>query len=354
MRWLVMTGTAALALSAVAVVRIESVERRSLPKLNGMSGICPVGGDDYLLLQDHADGEQASKFRPLKLRFDPATGRIVELCAGDAVALAESPDTEDLVFDAASGTLWAVDERGPRLREFRRDGSLTGRSAPVPEMFSEGRGWVFNRSLEALAISEDGLMLWTANEQALKDDGALTDTEPGVAPLVRIVRFVRPSPADDWRVDRAIAYRVDPSAGSLDVQNGIAGLCALPDGSLLVLEREVSTVTSGRCRIYRLSGAAARAATDVSAVSSLKTAEFAAVEKGRPLVDFDHRRNSSLLNYRMTLYEGLCLGPRLADGSRVLVMVADGGEKRTKTLGFVTAGARTVSELGVWRIVGLP
>jgi hypothetical protein len=70
-------------------------------------------------------------------------------------------------------------------------------------------------------------------------------------------------------------------------------------------------IPSFRCRIYQVDFAGA---TDVSAVMSLNGATYRPVAKK---MVFD--RDTGL-----AMYEGLCLGPRLADGSRSLLMISDG------------------------------
>jgi hypothetical protein len=51
----------------------------------------------------------------------------------------------------------------------------------------------------------------------------------------------------------------------------------------------------------------------------------------------------------MIVYEGICLGPRLSDGSLAVYLVSDGGA--TKTVGFLTA--TTVSRLCALKLSGL-
>ena len=342
-----LSGLLAGADDAVAAA-LELVEVRPLTVM-GVSGITRVEGDDYLVICDHEEGEEvASQVRPLKLKFAADTGRIAALEFAPGFRAGENNDSEDIAWDGELRRFYLADERRPSIREFFADGTPTGREVPVPEMFLTN--WVFNLTFESLALSPDGRWLWTANEQALPVDGPRTDTEPRVSPLVRILGFRREQPGGEWRLERSFAYRVDPSEGMLDVANGVAAMLALADGSLLVLEREVSTVTSGRARIYRLGAAAMAAASEIAAVPALANARFTAVAKGKALVDFDHRRESSLLDYRMRAYEGMCLGPVLADGSQLLILVADGGEERTRSFLGVTARARTLPEIRIHRM----
>lgn len=62
------------------------------------------------------------------------------------------------------------------------------------------------------------------------------------------------------------------------------------------------------------------------------------------MIDFKSGRMS-----QMIVYEGICLGPRLSDGSLAVYLVSDGGA--TKTVGFLTA--TTVSRLCALKLSGL-
>ena len=88
-----------------------------------------------------------------------------------------------------------------------------------------------------------------------------------------------------------------------------------------MLEREFSVVIVPRfrCRIYETDFTSA---TEVLARASLKDGA-SAVAVGKRLL------------YEATgfsMYEGMCLGPRLADGSRILMLVSDGDKKSLRTV----------------------
>ena len=70
-------------------------------------------------------------------------------------------------------------------------------------------------------------------------------------------------------------------------------------------------IPSFRCRIYQVDFAGA---TDVSGITSLNGAKYCPVSK---TAVFDQ-------NTGFAMYEGLCLGPRLSDGSRSMIMISDG------------------------------
>ena len=159
----------------------------------------------------------------------------------------------------------------------------------------------------ALALSPNGEFLWTANEEALSGDGDASSVEKGT--VVRLTRFRRQNGAA-WAHDGEWAYLTDAIGGGKTkrMRSGVSDLCVLEDGTLLVLERELSR--KGVDPAYR--------------------ARLYAVRPGRDL-PFDVKRPiaKKLLfgaDTGSANYEGVCLGPKLDNGDRTLVMVSDGGD----------------------------
>lgn len=309
--------------------------------VDGCGGIAYSGGNQFWVLRDHNDDTKHAEVYPLTLEFNQTSGAITKQTLGEYFWPGSNNDSEGLAYDPGRGTLWISDEATPTIKEFLTSG-MAQRSAPVPALQkSKKRG---NRSLEALSISGDGLTMWTANEQALTCDGDVSDGNTSVATKVRLVRLTRPTVSGEWALNGEWAYACDKCGGSTSAQSGLSGLCALPDGSVLALEREVSVSTTGRCRIYRVTPEALAAAPDVASLSTLSNATV--VAKGSSLVEF----KGGGLN-KMIVYEGICLGPRLSDGSLSVVLVSDGGATKTALGGLVTA--TTVSRLCALKLSGL-
>ena len=321
---------------------IEKVAEYSFEK-DGCGGIAWSGrAGVFYVLRDHA-GDGKSKVYPVSFAINPATGAIVEHPIGAEFTPGSLGDAEGIALDPRTGALWISDEASPTIAEYGLGGVATGRTAPVPAVQrSYKRG---NRSLEALTVSPDGLTMWTANEQALTCDGESSDGNTTVSTVVRLTRFTRATAQADWEAAGEWAYACDPCGGSNYAQSGLSGLCALPDGSLLALEREVSITTWGRCRIYRITTGALAAATEISDLPSLTEADsYTPVAKGTRLVEI----KGVILN--IIVYEGIALGPILNDGSRAVYLVSDGGE--TKKVSFITA--KTVPKICALTLTGLP
>ncbi len=312
--------------------------------VNGCGGITYVGGNMYYVVRDHNDNNVGVLY-PLTINTNPSTGAITSHSFGNPVELSGSKDAEGVAFDPFSGNIWMSDETTPTVSEFSPTSGAKFRSLTLPDIQrTKKRG---NKSLEALSMSGDGLTLWTCNEEALTCDGDASSTS--VKTVVRLTRYTRPTVSSDFALSGQWPYKCETCKSSWVSsyeQTGAAGLCALPDGSLLVLEREVSTSTLGRCEIYRVTPDALSAATDVSFITSLSNTTYTAVSKGSSLVSFTGGGLSTII-----IYEGICLGPRLSDGSLAVYLISDGGATKSALGGLVTA--TTVSRLCALKLSGL-
>lgn len=331
--------------------------------VTGLSGIAWLGDDRYVAVMDNSDHlilfrltlSQAGK--PLAvadLRVVTVSERhdyedVIPCPPPVADALGRRPRSEpsaggrsdDPADDAptaaaddgpAAGHVLLCEEDTPAIRGFSlADGNGIG-VVPLPDNLHGRRP---NRGLESLALDPGGRFVWTANEEALAADGP--SAAKGGGTVVRLTRIPLPAspPAAVASPDAAppdaaapgeegarrtlqIAYGVDPVHEFLpvfpgDPLSGVSALVALGDGRLLVLERSgAAGLPPFASRIYLVDVAAA---IDVSAVErDLSTRKDALVAK-RLLW-------SDSLGVNL---EGLCSGPRLANGDVALVGVADNG-----------------------------
>ncbi len=374
---LLLGSSAARAASTEIVAGPDSTNALTLTKTAeysfakaGCGGIAWSGhAGMFYVLRDHA-GDDKSRVYPVSLAIDPATGAIREQTLGAEFTPESLGDAEGIALDPQSGKLWVSDEGNPpTIAEYGLDGAATGRSAQVSAIQRDCRN-DRNYSLEALTISPDGLTMWTANEQALKCDGPTSKGNSTVSTVVRLTRFTRETPQANWEAAGEWAYACDtcePVPSSLSMfasqvsqfsENGLSGLCALPDGSLLALEREVSIASRGRCRIYRVTTGALADATEVSDFPALTNVTYDAVAKGDCLLEFNGPQPSNLLGpYSIIVYEGIALGPILSDGSRAVYLVSDGGAKKEKDFSFlgrqITITAMATNRLCALKLTGL-
>jgi hypothetical protein len=297
----------------------------------GLSGIAYAGGDRYFSVND-----SGGTMHPMTIKMDYATGAVTG-CVVDAAVPLGGVDLEGVAYDPASDSVFASDEADASIRQYSLSGDPRG-ALSVPGNLAAFRN---NFSLESLSMRGDGLELWTCNEESLYNaslgvnDGGISTTTQGS--LVRLTRFARQDVHAPWVFKGQWAYRTDPIRGDIVPgvsRSGVADLCALPDGSLLVLEREFSVdfFYSFKTRIYRV---AIGGATDVTALNSLSGATFTPVEK---TLLWD--RNTAFMNF-----EGICLGPRLDDGTLSLVLISDGDDEAYEAL-----FALKLAGLDVWSL----
>jgi hypothetical protein len=205
-----------------------------------------------------------------------------------------------------------AEEDTPAIRAVSlADGSLLG-VIPLPEVYSTRR---LNRGLESLTIDDDGLSAWTANEEALAEDGKPPTADAGT--VVRLTRIPIPVPGQTAETrPTQFAYAVDPPHRFVRVFPGepLSGVTALADlgaGQLLVLERSgCPGLPPFESRIYL---GDTRDADDVSAIDrDLGSHPDAAIPK---TLIWKDQLGCNL--------EGLTLGPRLKGSNRALLAIAD-------------------------------
>ncbi len=342
--------------SACAALSITTVSQATRPfsstyGAEQISGITWAGGDLYYAVDDNDN-----KLYPITLKINRDTGSLASgtngMSIGTGVVMSGSKDMEGCAFDPASGKVWISQETNALIREYDPATGKLLRSAPVPAVQKQ---YVGNYSLETLTISGDGRTMWTCNEEALKVDGELATNSVGS--VVRLTRFTRESVYDNWTPNGEWAYETQPIGSVKDnhTRSGVSGLCALPDGTLLVLERRCYNPEGWfpdfNIRIYQVNFSGA---TDVSGLASLKGATYVKTTKTL-LWQYTHTED-------MPNYEGMCLGPSLNDGSCMIVLVSDGGsyaEEGVFTLKLTGLDAvRTVNfarpQVGTSSIVGGP
>ena len=311
--------------------------------ITGLSGIAWLGDDRYVAVMDNS--VHVVLFR---LALSQA-GKPIAVADVRVVTLADRHDYEDVVpcpaavaeslrrslggppaADAPAGTpadgpadaeqVLLCEEDTPAIRGFSlADGSAIG-VVPLPENLGRRRP---NRGLESLAIEPGGRFLWTANEEALSGDGPTAAAGGGT--VVRLTRIplpgaAAPAVADSAAVDRTFqaAYSVDKvhqfvPVFTADPLSGVSALVALGGSRLLVLERSgAAGLPPFSSRIYLVD---VDEAVDVSVVERDLAARKDAVVAKRLLW-------SDSLGVNL---EGLCAGPRLADGGMALLGIADNG-----------------------------
>lgn len=215
--------------------------------------------------------------------------------------------------------LYSLDT-GKRLATIETPKIFTQRFKPAADGHGAVRKSIYptrtNRGFESLARHPAGGTLWLANEEALVCDGPTADDQHGTP--VRLVRFATAG-GEATPVAQYI-YNVDPihSRKTPKALSGLSELLVTPDGKLLALERSaVESFNPLQHRLYEIDFAGA---TDVSdlAKDGLIGQSHTPVQK-RLVWKTDWLTSPGNL-------EGLCMGPRLANGNWVIVGVVDNGD----------------------------
>jgi hypothetical protein len=270
-----------------------------------LSGITYAGGTTYYSVGDNGADSVWQVHASLTT---PPGGVRYGLVSSGISAPALGRDSEGIALTPSGHSVWVSDEIASTISEFSlADGSKIG-SVAVPAIYRPAN-LQGNFGLESLTYGAGAL--WTGNEEALRSDGSLSTTTSGS--LVRIQKFTGP----DFAPSTQYAYRTDPiSALSpfTDVErSGLVDMVALPDGQVLSLERELGGfLPVFRSRVYLVDFTGA---TDVAGVPSLADGGFTAVAKTLLWQGY----------FAFTNFEGVALGPQLADGSYSLLMVSDDG-----------------------------
>jgi len=268
------------------------------------SGIAWIGGDRYAVVDDKSP---KAGFRLLTIRLDETTGEISDV-RDEGFMSSNQPnrDEEGICYVPQTNTLFVSSESDGQIIEYALDGQLTGRKLDIPDVFANAYE---NRGFEALTYNAATRRFWTTSENTLKVDGQKPSIRKKISNRLRLQSF-----GDDLQPCEQYWYMTDSTAvksGKGKCTWGVSGLAALDDGQVIVLEREVR-------RAARIIGSFVHVRLYVVNPASQQPGEL--LQK-QLLTEFRTKINTTRRNFAN--YEGLCAGPRLADGRQVLLLVAD-------------------------------
>lgn len=246
--------------------------------------------------------------------------------------LGSALDPEGFVINPRNGNFLVSDEYGPSLYEFNRNGQLVrafitpdnliprNAGTGIPNHASDTgntAGKRGNRGFEGLAVSPDGRYAYAMLQSAMLDEGGSN----GI--YNRIVKF-------SYATGQAVAqyaYRMDRSGQG----QGISALVAINEHEFFVLERNNrgigvgATLATADKAVYRinLAGASDVSNIDLDApgaafVPALKSGIYLDLDANKLDLDGDGDKEGS-----PEKWEGLAIGPRLADGSYLLLAGID-------------------------------
>ncbi len=300
-----------VALSTTAQEVVLNAQRhyhKTVPPGN-YSGITWLGGTRYAVVNDKSP---TAGFYLMTILTDSLTGELLEVRA-DTFLTSGQPnrDEEGICYVPQTHTVFTSGEADDAVLEYTIQGKLTGRRLQVPEVFRTAyRGY----SLEALTYNARTHRFWTTSEQTLRADGKRPDVRHKIPNLLRLQSF-----GDDLQPQEQYWYLTDSSQVSSEKGRdllGVSAMAALDDGRLLVMEREARITPKKVGSFVEIKIYAVR--------PGIQDAD--GLTPGQPLhkeLVVSFRTKINLTARSFANYEGLCVGPPLADGRILLVLCAD-------------------------------
>lgn len=318
------------------------------------SGIAHLHDDIYAVVSDKSDSALYFNFR---IQVNPKTGELERV---ENLGFTERTDgtlndgkpwlglekgfDHEAIVKVSDSTLVIASEGYCRLKEFpilptSADAAKVGYQQNLWESRWPSSDFYPNYNFESLAFDPVHQYLWTISESKLRKDGQPATPQNGLANRLRLMRLnwgkmkedsnkeeysEQVSSKKDSRYMMTYAYQMDqPSTHKkADIYvMGVSELCVLPDGQLLVLEREafIPKIKIGafcKCKLYL--------------INPLNSEVFSMKEKFSSDTPFLKKRlltewktGLSLSKRSFANYEGMCLGPMLEDGSQVVILLSD-------------------------------
>ncbi len=322
-------------------VRFETGLRANGTEVGGLSAMTynPREGTYFVLSDDRAEA------RFYTVTVDLADGwldagdvrfqGVSDLANEDGQPFARDRIDPEGIDWEESGTLWIASEGNANrgIAPFARSFSPSGRQLrdlPVPDKFLPrgDRGVRQNLAFESLTLTPDGQLLYTATENALRQDGDTADLEQ--VSISRILEYDRAT----GQPRREFAYIIDPVPEPPQPAdgfrtNGLVELRALDNcGTFLALERAFSEGRGNTVKLYEVSLQGARDISDNPSLADGSLSPEAAVQK-RLVADL------SELGVVPDNLEGMALGVRLPDGRQSLILVSDNNFNEAQVTQFI-------------------
>lgn len=269
------------------------------------SGITWLGDNRYAVTDDKS---RTAGFYLMNIQTDAKTGAIKDVRSEGFKTMPNEPnrDEEGICYVATTNTVFVSGESDGQIVEYTLDGQLTGRKLNIPNVFGIAYG---NRGFEALTYNANTHRFWATTENTLKADGEKPNIKKKIPNVLRLQSF-----GDDLQPCEQYWYMTDSSAvtgqdGKTTL--GVSGMTALDNGQLVILEREVRETRQYigsfvHVKLYLVNPA---------------TQHPGELLQKRLITEFRTTVNKRKMDFAN--FEGICKGPKLADGRQVLLMVAD-------------------------------
>jgi hypothetical protein len=253
------------------------------------------------------DKSPTAGFYLMTIETDRMTGELLRV-SEDSFLTSGLPnrDEEGVCYLPHTQTLFVSSEADGQIVEYNLQGQLTGRKLNIPEVFKTAYS---NRGFEALTYQQKTHRFWTTSESTLQADGDKPTIDKKIKNRLRFQSFgddLQPKEQYWYETDSAI---VKKRKGTSIM--GVGGLAALEDGRIVVLERELY-FPKKQIGSYCL--------VKLYVVNPTQQQPGELLNKSL-LTTFRTRFNITCHNFAN--YEGICVGPKLADGRQLLILICD-------------------------------
>ena len=291
----------------VIAQEVTLLKQKAFPKTvsaGNYSGITWLGASRYAIANDKSP---TAGFYLMTIETDSITGELLTV-REDTFLTSGLPnrDEEGICYMPESQTVFVSGEADQEIIEYNLQGQLTGRKLNIPGVFKTSYK---NGGFEALTYQPKTHRFWTTSEFTLKADGEKPTIERKIKNRLRLQSF-----GDDLQPKEQYWYESDSTIikkhkGRSIV--GVSGLAALDDGRIVVLEREMYFPKKqiGSFALVRLYVVNPTLHKPGEILSKTLLTEF--------------RTKVNLTRRSFANYEGICIGPKLADGRQVLILVCD-------------------------------
>lgn len=268
--------------------------------------------DTYAVVDDKLNGGGIVFFY---IPIDRKTGEVgtvtMSIAEGTASSDVKSKDNEGVAYFPSTGTLFVSAEGDQSIAEYNMNGRPTGVTLTIPEDLQKDKLRFKNGGFESLTYNANTCLFWTTPERHLKKDTLDTAVR-----LLQSFTDLTLTPLDRF------TYRMDDPVSSPDSSSkyafGIPDLCALDDGRIIVMEREVHVPKiKGKENMMELFAVASETFCKVKLYVVDPVHDKGEVLTKELIAEIE-TRSVAIANY-----EGICLGPQLADGSRILLLISD-------------------------------
>jgi hypothetical protein len=297
---------------------IHECKQLSFPKTvpaGNYSGISYMGNNEYAVVSDKSDKDGFFVFH---IDIDSVTGVINNVMnIGFRGKTPICRDSEGIVYQRDSNAIYISGENDNAIIQYTDNGISTDRQFSIPDLFKKNMR--NNYGFESLTYNSKTHLFWTINESTLKCDGICSTSTNRKKNRLRLLSFgenMKPLHQYPYFMDEPIANGI-----ARNYAMGVSELLALDDGCLLVLEREffVPKIKVGafvNCKLYLVTP---NEDAIIDSVFSIATSEKCLSKK----LICHWRTSLSLFSNTIANYEGMCLGPKLIDGSNVIVLISD-------------------------------